>query len=111
MRSSSSASYSSSSSRCDMGLFYRREKCLHRALFGHGQVRIELRERLEDEAAFVEARMRDREPRLLDHLVPVEQQVEVDRARAEARAVACPAELAFHRQKQVEQRARLELGL
>ena len=50
--------------------------------------RIQLRERLQHEAPLVQARVRDGQARLVDRLVAVEQQVEVDRARAEARAVA-----------------------
>src|SRR5207249_10130768 len=36
---------------------------------------------LQSEAALVHPRVRDLEPRLVDHLLPVEQQVEVERAR------------------------------
>ena len=48
----------------------------------------------------------------LRHLtVSEDEQVEIDRPRAEARPVACPTELAFDREQHVEQRAGLEVGL
>ena len=47
-------------------------------------------ERLEREAALVQARVRDGQPRLVDRLFAVEQQVEVDRARAPPLAALAP---------------------
>ena len=55
--------------------------------------------------------MRDDEAGLVENLILVDEQVEVDRARAEARAVACASELALHVEQAVEQRAWLERGL
>ena len=53
---------------------------------GQDEVGVELGERLEREAPLVQARVRHAQAGLVDRLVAVEQQVEVDRARAEARA-------------------------
>ncbi len=56
--------------------------------------------------------MRHREPRLVDGLLAVEQEVEVDRARAVARPRPTFAtEVAFDLEQEVEQLARAELGL
>ena len=61
---------------------------------GQREVGVELDERLEREAPLVQARVRDGEVRLVDRLVAVEQQVEIDRPRAETLAgVAHAAEL------------------
>jgi hypothetical protein len=46
---------------------------------------VQLDERLEDEPSLREPRVRNREPRLVDHLLSVEQEIEVDRARAISR--------------------------
>jgi subtilisin family serine protease len=54
----------------------------------HDQERIEIGERLQHKAALVEPWVRHREPRLVDHDPVDEQQVEVDRPRTKARAVA-----------------------
>ena len=48
----------------------------------HDEARSKLVERLEDEAPLVEKRVRDGEPGLVDHLVAVEEEVEVERPRA-----------------------------
>src|SRR5688500_15894347 len=53
--------------------------------------------------------MRDLEPRLVDLLVPVEQEVEVDRARSEARPAPIPAEQPLDGLKPVEQPGRRQL--
>ena len=55
--------------------------------------------------------MRHLEARLVDPLVAVEQEVEVDRARAEARAVARAAEPPLDPEQPVEERRGRELGL
>jgi hypothetical protein len=57
-----------------------------RAAAGELEVRVELGERLEREAPLVQPRVRHVQTRRLDCLVAVEEQVEVDRAGAEARA-------------------------
>ena len=49
--------------------------------------------------------MRDGQPRLVDLLLAEEQQVEVDRPRAPARAAAAAAQLAFDGEQLVEQAA------
>ncbi len=67
--------------------------------------------RLEHESALVQTRVRDREARLVDDLVAVEEQVEIDRPRAVAWAVAGPAERALDLEQRVEQLPRAELGL
>ena len=54
--------------------------------------------------------MRDGQPRLVDRLVAVEQQIEIDRARAPALA-ALASELALDSQQRVEQLAGGEIGL
>jgi hypothetical protein len=46
---------------------------------------VKLDERLEDEPPLCEPRVRNREPRLVDHLVSVEEEIEVDRPRAVSR--------------------------
>ena len=76
---------------------------------GKDQLGIELRERLEDEASFREPRMRHLEAGLVDDLVAVEEKVEVDRARAEARARSHPAERPFDLEEPVEQLARTKV--
>ena len=52
--------------------------------------------------------MRQRQPWLVDLLVPVEEQVEVDCARAPARAVARTAQVALDREQGVQEPARAE---
>jgi hypothetical protein len=47
--------------------------------------RVQLDERLEDETAFREPRVRNRESRLFDYLVSVQEEIEVDRTRAISR--------------------------
>jgi subtilisin family serine protease len=54
--------------------------------------------------------VRNAQARLLDDLLPVEEQVEVDRARAVALAHTHAAELALHPEQAVEQLPRRELG-
>ena len=55
--------------------------------------------------------MRYAEPRLVDDLVPVEEQVEIDGPRAETGAVARSAERTFDREQPGEQLAGPEVGL
>src|SRR5689334_5837956 len=95
-------------SRCRAGA---REEIGRETAPGHDDVRVELDERLEDEAALVQARMRHREPRLVDRLVAVQEQVEVDRPRPVARPVARASELALDLEQALEQRARGEPAL
>lgn len=73
-------------------------------------MRVELRERFEREPPLVQTGVRDVQPLLVHDLVPVQEQVEIDGARAEA-APARPAELALEREQAVEQVARPQLGL
>src|SRR5207253_6984134 len=73
---------------------------------------LQLGQRLERESPLSEARMRHFQARLLDRLGAVEEEVEVDRARAEARALAPDAaKPPLDRQEPVEQLPRRELGL
>ena len=68
------------------------------AVARHDGVGRELGERLEREAPLVQARMRHRQPRLVDDPVAVEEQVEVDRPRAPALGRSrTPAELRARR--------------
>src|ERR1051325_5730761 len=71
--SSSSASYSSRSSRWDTRSVYPSKQGFHVSAARHDEARSQLGEWLEDEAALVETRVRDREPGLVDHLVAVEE--------------------------------------
>ena len=70
---------------------------------GDDEIRVELGQRLESESPLVEPRMRDGEPRLVERLVAVEEQVEVDRPRPEARTLADPPEGAFDGQEGVQE--------
>ena len=72
---------------------------------------VELGERLEREAALVQPRVRNPKPRLANRLVAVQEQVEVDRPRAEARAVAHPAESALDVEEPGEELRRRKLRL
>ena len=72
---------------------------------GDDQAGIELGERLQDERPLVEPRMRDGQPGS-SRLVAVQEQVEVDRPRPEARPLAGPPERALDREQGVEERAR-----
>ena len=67
---------------------------------------LELRQRLEHEAALVQARVRHAQARLVDDLVPVHEQVEVDRPGPPALAVAHATQLALGVEQDVEQLAR-----
>jgi subtilisin family serine protease len=78
---------------------------------GELEVGVELGERLEGEAPLVQARVRNAEARLANRLVAVEEQVEVDRARAEAGAAAHPAEAALDVEEPAEELGRRELRL
>jgi hypothetical protein len=63
---------------------------------------IEFRKRLQDEAPLVQPGMRDLEGVLVDRLIAVEQQVEIDRARSVAGALAPDAaEVALDLQQEV----------
>jgi hypothetical protein len=78
----------------------------------HEGVRRQLRERLERKLALVEARVRHVEAGLVQHEVTVEQQVEVDRARAPAfLVVAGAAEPALDVEQGLEQLAGRKVGL
>ena len=78
----------------------------------HEGVRRQLGERLEREPALVETRMRHVETWLVQHEVTVEQQVEIDRARAPAfLVVAGAAEPALDVEQDVEQLAGREASL
>ena len=78
----------------------------HGALARDLELRIQLCEGLESEAALGEARVRDGQPRLVHGLVAVEQQVEVDDPRAEARpCTALPAQLPLDREQALEELA------
>jgi hypothetical protein len=59
----------------------------------------------------MQARVRDGQARLVDHLAAVEQQVEVDRPWAPARAVAGAAELALDGEQLLEEPTRAERRL
>ena len=80
----------------------------HRPAPGNDRLGIELDEGLERETALVEARMRNVEARLVDDLVAVQEEVEVERPRAPAGAVANAAELDLTSQERVEKRPRAE---
>ena len=71
----------------------------------------EFEERLEGESPLGEARVRDAQPRLVHGLVPVQEQVEVDRPRSIAWAVARPSQLALDREQPVEELPRRQRGL
>ena len=73
-------------------------------------VRRNLRQRLEHERAFREARMRDDERWRVDDEIAVEDEIEVERARR-ADAGALAAALAFERQELAQQRLRRERRL
>jgi hypothetical protein len=75
----------------------------------HDKGRIELRERLQGEPALVQAGVRDGEAGLVELLLAVDEQVEVDRPRAEAGAAAGAAEPALDLEQAQEQSARGEL--
>ena len=85
---------------------YPCEQVLHPAAAGHLEAGIELGERLENEAALVQARVRDAEPGLVDLPVAVQQEVEVERARPVLRrALALATEAALDLEQPVEQLA------
>jgi len=81
---------------------------------GQDEVGVELGERLEREAPLVQARVRHAQAGGVDRLVAVEQQVEVDRARAEARARSLAAQGLLDGEQPIQELARrerrLELG-
>ena len=70
--------------------------------------RLELEQRLEHEAPLAQARVRNREPRLVDRLVAVEQEVEIDRPRA--RSASSRAGLAAELVLDLEQPSRSPRG-
>ena len=86
---------------------------MDRAVAGEHEVGVELGERLEREAPLVQARMRHMEARLVDRLLAVEEEVEVDRARAEARARPLAAQRLLDGEQPIQELAwrerRLEL--
>src|SRR5436190_2078520 len=105
--SSSSASYSSRSSRWDMtGSVYPSKQGFHVPPPRHDEARSKLVERLEDEAPLVEKRVRDGEPGLVDHLVAVEEEVEVERPRAVLAGDPDAAEALLDGEQAVEELAR-----
>jgi Subtilase family len=75
------------------------------------EVGVELGERVEGEASLVQAGVRNPEPRCVDRLVAVEEQIEVDRARAEAGAGADAAQEALDREEPREQLVCRKVGL
>jgi hypothetical protein len=80
---------------------------------GHDEGRIELGERLEDEPPLLEPRMRHFETGLRDRLLAVEQEIEIERARALERrgcpvAAEGPLELEQRGQKRLRREGRLE---
>lgn len=75
---------------------------------GDDEAGVELGERLEGESPLVKPRMRDCQPRLVDRLVRVEEEVEVDRPRPEAWTLPGPSERALDGQEGVEQLPRRE---
>ena len=60
------------------------EQVPHGPTVGQGEARIQLVERLQGEATLREAGVRDGQPGLVHDAVAVDEEVEVDRARAEA---------------------------
>ena len=76
---------------------------------GQGQLRIQLEQRGEDEAAVVDLRVGQRQPLGGELDLAEQQQVDVERARAVTRAQR-PAALDLDRLADVEQRLRLEIG-
>jgi hypothetical protein len=85
---------------------YSRKQGFHCAATGDDEARSQLHERLEDEAALVQARVRDGEPRLLDLLVAVEEEVEVEGPRPVLAGDTDAAEALLDREQPVEQLAR-----
>jgi hypothetical protein len=90
---------------------YLRQEGRDCALSGDFQGRIQLVQRFEDEQPFVEPRVRDDQPRLVDDLVAVEQEVEVDRPRPPPWAEPEAPEGALDLEQPVEQAAWRELGV
>ena len=82
----------------------RARSCRTGAATGDDERRIELGERLERERALVQPRVGKLEPRLVEHEVVHQQQVEVDRARPVPRPLAHPAELALDLEQRREER-------
>ncbi len=82
----------------------------HGAATGNDERGIEVGQRLQGEATLVQARVRNREARPLEGLIPVEQEIEIDRARAPARAhPSFATQVALDREQPVEQVRRGEL--
>src|SRR5438552_8408593 len=84
------------------------EQGFHAAEAGDDEARSQLGKRLEDEPALVQARVWDGQPRLVDLLVAVEEEVEVERARAVLAGHADTAEALLHVEQAVEELTRLE---
>ena len=72
-------------------------------------IRGDLRKRLEDEQAFPEAGVRHAQPRLVDRICAVQNQIEVERARG-ARKRPLAASSALDLQEDVQEVARRERG-
>src|SRR5439155_8443943 len=83
----------------------------HVAAPEHDEAGSQLGERLEDEAPLVQARVRDGEPGLVDHLVAVQEKVEIERPRAVLVGDANAAETLLDREQPVEELARREARL
>src|SRR5207249_3547333 len=96
--SSSSASYSSSSSRW----------LIHLSVALACWTPAQLLKRFQHEGPLVEPWMRHLQTRLVDALGPVEEQVEVERSRSAGRPCSGPPELGLDRQQQLEERARAQ---
>ena len=73
---------------------------------GYLKAALQLEQGLEDEPPFGQARVRNDELGLVDSLVAVEEEVEIDRPRAEARAGAITPELEFDCVEPGEERPR-----
>src|SRR5437016_5848253 len=71
-----------------------------------GRAPTQLFEGLEDESPLMQPGMRDAKARLVDPLVPVQQEVEVERPRAAGKPLAAAPELALDAQEQLQERAR-----
>src|SRR4026209_1893199 len=88
----------------------RGEQICYASSTRHGQLRIELLQRLEGERALVQAGMRHGQAGLVEDDVPVEEEVEVDRPGAPA-LVAHATEPALDVEQHAEERPRLERRL
>ena len=87
------------------------EESSDRAVPGHDERRIELGQRRECKHPFVQAWVRNRQPRLVDGGALYQQKVEVDGPRPVARPLARSTELVLDGEQHREERLRLEGGL